>query len=190
MATGTNGIATCKNLYDGGGYLTVWQDNLRCPTREEAAPYLGITATPATKCFKYSAWTTKTLSKTPTYSIVISSDGTITDSGTLNKLNDSFGDVYFDAYYQTYTWDPNLGDDVNNGISLYPNGIKFTGTANAVSVSITTCINFTGYNTGYLSHWATQTKTITTTNGYKYNITLNGDSGDSGGSDTESSSSE
>ena len=94
MGKNTNQIGTRNDFYSDGAYIRGWNGSEKCPTRSEAATYLGVATTPAAKTIKYSDWTTKQLSKTPTYYVEINGNGAIID-GTIDK--------YFDTLYLNIT---------------------------------------------------------------------------------------
>lgn len=111
MGKNTNQIATGDDFYTTGAYIRGWSGLERCPTRSEAATYLGIATTPADKCIKYSDWTTKKLSTTPRYYVEINGDGDIV-AGTIDRF---FIDFYFEGIsgkVEHWRWDPSLNDDM------------------------------------------------------------------------------
>lgn len=114
MGKNTNQIATGDDFYTTGAYIRGWSGLKRCPTRGEAATYLGIATTPADKCIKYSDWTTKKLSKTPRYYVEINGNGDIV-AGTIDRFFDNF---YFEGIpgkVEHWRWNNNLNDDVFMG---------------------------------------------------------------------------
>lgn len=171
MGKNTNQIATGDDFYTTGAYIRGWSGLKRCPTRDEAATYLGIATTPADKCIKYSDWTTKKLSKTPRYYVEINGEGQLI-AGTIDKF---FERVSFDGLpgvVEHWRWDNNLNDDVFVGY-------ESTGEGSYVASAV-------GSSTGWFSHDLSDayydtygvfypnegTYNFTTSNGYLYTVSI------------------
>lgn len=168
MGKNTNQIATGDDFYTTGAYIRAWNGLTRCPTRGEAAAYLGIATTPANKCIKYSDWTTKQLSTNPTYYVEINGDGSII-GGTIDKYFDSVG-FSLSGYVAHWRWDASLNDDVFVGWE-YTNQGYYTGTKNTSGGGF----SYTGGNYGYDTFGSFYPEVGTysiTSNGYKYTFSI------------------